>query len=322
MDHLEALATIARLTFPDHEQHRVSIRCADHVERQRSTDAAVAVAEEDWLVDLANIEEAGPNLSTTRHVSPISTGVLVSPGQSAQITASRTPREFRCQRLIISNAGTAGGAADWLVNDIVINDRSQFVQEGDIPGDMFAVSAIDTFVAFETAPPLADIVVTVTYIGINEKGCPFYATMMGTAGADMPEYVRIKQPEMVVTGITEAGFERLADGGNLMHTKVLPGFAYASRTYVTSRIGGVDGDPTEREVADSVVTITIAPIDAELLDVAVDAALTNRARTPAVDAVISQALDGRPGGNLAHDVYVAFVMQRADELLAEESRAM
>jgi len=128
-----------------------------------------------WLV-----EQAGPDRAQ-REVLPMSTGVPILPTQSAQITGRPQAPAWRCERFVISNAGTAGGAADWIVNDIKIGNRSQFVQSGDVPGDMFATNAIDTYVSFETAQTAMDVVVVVTYIGMNESGVPFYASMVGTA---------------------------------------------------------------------------------------------------------------------------------------------
>ena len=111
----------------------------------------------------------------------MSTGVPILPTQSAQITGRPQRLAFVPCRFVISNAGTSGGAADWIVNDIKIGNRSQFSQSGDVPGDMFATNAIDTFVRFETAQTAMDVVVVVTYIGLNESGCPFFGAMVGTA---------------------------------------------------------------------------------------------------------------------------------------------
>ena len=116
-----------------------------------------------------------------RDILPMSTGVPILPTQSAQITGRPQTLVFKIGRFVISNAGTAGGAADWIVNDIKIGNRSQFVQSGDVPGDLFAVNAIDTFVRFEAAQTAMDVVVVVTYIGLNESGAPFFGAMVGTA---------------------------------------------------------------------------------------------------------------------------------------------
>jgi hypothetical protein len=128
----------------------------------------------------ALIQDPGPQRAG-REVLPMSTGVAILPTQSAQITARPQRVAFRPERVFISAAGTSGGAADWVVNDIKIGNRSQFSQSGDVPGDMFATNAIDGFVSFETAQTAMDVVMVVTYIGLNESGVPFFASIVGTA---------------------------------------------------------------------------------------------------------------------------------------------
>jgi hypothetical protein len=122
-----------------------------------------------------------------RDILPMSTGVPILPTQSAQITWPRSPgrpqaRIYKSSRFIISNAGTAGGAADWIVKDIKIAGWSQFLQSGDMPGAVFAADAPDDNKFVRFAPLLAtdDVVVVVTYIGLNECGCPFFGTLVST----------------------------------------------------------------------------------------------------------------------------------------------
>ena len=129
----------------------------------------------------AAIVNAAMPTQANRDILPMSTGVPILPTQSAQITGRPQTLVFKIGRFVISNAGTAGGSADWIVNDIKIGNRSQFVQSGDVPGDLFATNAIDTFVRFESAQTAMDVVVVVTYIGLNESGCPFFGAMVGTA---------------------------------------------------------------------------------------------------------------------------------------------
>jgi hypothetical protein len=129
----------------------------------------------------AAVVDAPLPTQANRDILPMSTGVPILPTQSAQITGRPQTLVFKIGRFMISNAGTAGGAADWIVNDIKIGNRSQFVQSGDVPGDLFATNAIDTFVRFEAAQTAMDVVVVVTYIGLNESGCPFFGAMVGTA---------------------------------------------------------------------------------------------------------------------------------------------
>jgi len=129
----------------------------------------------------AAVVDAPLPTQANRDILPMSTGVPILPTQSAQITGRPQTLVFKIGRFVISNAGTAGGAADWIVNDIKIGNVSQFVQSGDVPGDLFATNAIDTFVRFSPAQTAMDVVVVVTYIGLNESGCPFFGAMVGTA---------------------------------------------------------------------------------------------------------------------------------------------
>ena len=133
------------------------------------------------ILPRAAVVDAPLPTQANRDILPMSTGVPILPTQSAQITGRPQTLVFKIGRFVISNAGTAGGSADWIVNDIKIGNVSQFVQSGDVPGDMFATNAIDTFVRFAPAQTAMDVVVVVTYIGLNESGCPFFGAMVGTA---------------------------------------------------------------------------------------------------------------------------------------------
>jgi hypothetical protein len=138
-------------------------------------------ADPSLLMARAAVVDAPLPTQANRDILPMSTGVPILPTQSAQITGRPQVLVFKIGRFVISNAGTAGGSADWIVNDIKIGNRSQFVQSGDVPGDLFATNAIDTFVRFDAAQTAMDVVVVTTYIGLNESGCPFFSAMLGTA---------------------------------------------------------------------------------------------------------------------------------------------
>jgi hypothetical protein len=105
--------------------------------------------------------------------------------------------------LEIEDTGTDGGAADWVVNDIRIDKTSQFMQSGDVPGDMFATNAIDSFVKFH---PGTRIELLVTYIGLNERGCCFTARILGTVVRD-----NLQQPPPDVRVIIRTSGEALAE---------------------------------------------------------------------------------------------------------------
>jgi hypothetical protein len=131
----------------------------------------------------ALVPAADPTLAS-RQVLPMNTGTTPVPiGLTAQITSRPQRVAFRPERVFVSAADTGGGgsAANWIINDITIGNRSQFAQSGALPGDMFATQAIDSFVTFETAQTAMDVVMIVTYQGATEGGTPFYGSIIGTA---------------------------------------------------------------------------------------------------------------------------------------------
>ncbi len=121
------------------------------------------------------VDRPGPSRAD-RVLLPMSSGVSILPNTSAQITSRPQNVAFRPERVIIG--GTAG---DWIVNDIKVGNRSQFSQSGDVPGETFAATTIDSFVSFETVQTAMDFVMLVTYIGAAEGGAPFYCSVLGTA---------------------------------------------------------------------------------------------------------------------------------------------
>ncbi len=123
----------------------------------------------------AMVDYAGPSRAD-RVVLPMSSGTNILPNTSAQITARPQNVAFRPERLIIG-----GTPSDWIVNDIKVGNRSQFSQSGDVPGEMFAATTIDSFVSFETVQTAMDFVVLVTFVGTSESGAPFVCGVLGTA---------------------------------------------------------------------------------------------------------------------------------------------
>jgi hypothetical protein len=116
-----------------------------------------------------------------QEILPLSAStVKVLPTESCFIRGRAHRRGFWPERLTISDAGTTGGAGDWVVNDIKIAGESQFLQSGDIPGDMFAHAAVQDFVRFGAVKASEEVELVVTYIGLNAEGCPFIASLTGT----------------------------------------------------------------------------------------------------------------------------------------------
>lgn len=128
-------------------------------------------------------------------VIPISSSVELHPAsvaieQPLMLTktttiVARVPNiPFKMIRLEVDDDGTAGGAADWIVNDLRVNGRTQFRQPGAIPGDMFSTRAIDSFITYETCDAGCTIEIDVSYIGLNEQGARFVARLEGTVVRD------------------------------------------------------------------------------------------------------------------------------------------
>jgi hypothetical protein len=87
---------------------------------------------------------------------------------------------FRPERLVIGKGDSPHGAADWLVHNMIVGGRSQLMQSGALPGDMFAIDAADSFVTFETLQTGMDFCIDVSYQGTTAAE-PFYGSIMGTA---------------------------------------------------------------------------------------------------------------------------------------------
>ena len=132
-----------------------------------------------------------PTLAS-RQGLPMNTGGQKVPYNSTAIITSRPQRvAFRPERIFVSPpiGGTAGlGSAGWFINDITIGNRSQLVQAGGLPGDMFQNTSIDSFVTFETAQTSMDVVISTTLIDTAfmslatvNPGAVFYGGIIGTA---------------------------------------------------------------------------------------------------------------------------------------------
>lgn len=78
----------------------------------------------------------------------------------------------------LKNRHTASGSGAWIVHDIQIGGRSQFVQAGCLPGDMFGADATESFLHFDTAQTAMDVTLIVEYVGPH-KNCRFVGGMTG-----------------------------------------------------------------------------------------------------------------------------------------------
>ena len=121
----------------------------------------------------ALVDRQGPSRAD-RILLPMSSSGNVT--GSATITARPQNVAYRPERIVLG-----GTPANWLINDIKVGNRSQLSQAGELPGEAFANTAIDTFVSFETVQTAMDFVIQVTFIGTNSAGEQFKAAVFGTA---------------------------------------------------------------------------------------------------------------------------------------------
>ena len=131
------------------------------------------------------------------HLLPCSTGVPILPTQSAQITARPQSGPFAPRHLLVSR-----NCSSFLINDIRVNNGSEFLQAGDVPADVFVVDAPSLEAQFEeeqgwftvkidrTGSSLlgvrldiaevqksGDLVLVVTNVGVDAR--PFSAAWLG-----------------------------------------------------------------------------------------------------------------------------------------------
>lgn len=163
---------------------RVSFAGLDVVERDRELALTVTYVgtNPEGIPFFATATGSRPAQNPT--VVPIAARNPLQPTNRMTIRVSAPSTAFRVERFIIEDGNTEGGSADWIVNDLRIANRSQFAQSGDIPGDLFATNAIDTFVKFDAWPVDATIEIDVTYIGLCENGALFRARLEGTVVRD------------------------------------------------------------------------------------------------------------------------------------------
>ena len=96
--------------------------------------------------------------------------------QGKMRTVRAKPRQpFTPVRLIIGNTGE--GTKMLVIDDIRIDGRTQFLQAGGIPGDMFQSTSIDSFVHFQECKEMIEI--DVTYVGDNPNGVDVLGAFIG-----------------------------------------------------------------------------------------------------------------------------------------------
>jgi hypothetical protein len=111
-------------------------------------------------------------------ILPMSSKQNIPPNMTVQVTARPQNMAFRPERIVIG-----GTPSDWIINDVKVGNRSQLLQSGDTPGELFAATATINlpFLSLETVHTAGDFVIVVTYVGKEKDGAPFICSALGTA---------------------------------------------------------------------------------------------------------------------------------------------
>lgn len=111
--------------------------------------------------------------SETRDYKPMS----VRPGELFDVLVRPQSYTFRPEDLAID-----GDRSRWLVHDIKVGNRSQFRnQRGPVPGTEFGPGGICTNLRLETCGVGMDLLLVVSYVGPEEEGEVFKATLVGVS---------------------------------------------------------------------------------------------------------------------------------------------
>lgn len=111
-----------------------------------------------------------------RLILPVSlpVGTTVAAGATQVITAN-PQMLFRVERIIISSIL----APNFVIDDIKVGNRSQFVQQGVIPAVAFTETSFDAYVKMATLEPAIDFVLQVVNITLGASA--FFAMALGQA---------------------------------------------------------------------------------------------------------------------------------------------
>jgi hypothetical protein len=119
-------------------------------------------------------------------ILPLSSDMNVLPNVKTRI---RTRRQlgvaFRPVHMIIDEF-----PGNWVVHDVAIGNRSQFLMSGDVSGATFSASFVSKM-RFETVFPAMDVYMDVTYVGPRVDGAPFLCSMLGEIEEARPSSVRV-----------------------------------------------------------------------------------------------------------------------------------
>jgi hypothetical protein len=146
-------------------------------------DVAIGAVSSSDLRSLARARKADPNAVLVRQRSaanrrrkllPGSTNPSVAAAASTTVTY-KTQETFRPERYVVASAI----AADFVITSITVATTNQLAANGSVPADIFAATAFDCDLHFDTAEPGVDIVVGIT--NISGATAVYYAAFLGTS---------------------------------------------------------------------------------------------------------------------------------------------
>lgn len=111
-------------------------------------------------------------------VLPIASKLPLLPATKTTITARVENAPLEIDRIQIDEG------PDWVVDDLRVDGQTLLLQEGGLPGDLFAIGAIDAFVRNDICPAGGTIELDVSYIGLAANGATFTARLEGTVVRD------------------------------------------------------------------------------------------------------------------------------------------
>jgi len=120
-------------------------------------------------------------------VLPLQFSPRVPPHQPTRVTA-RAKEAIDIERILISGAATEKGAADWIVNDIEVDGRSQLTLKN-LSGALFGGKGVAanqkartrfSMQGFDPVEHGSEFTIVVTYVGPNPEGVPFFAAATGS----------------------------------------------------------------------------------------------------------------------------------------------
>jgi len=103
----------------------------------------------------------------------------VLPGESAWFVARSKELAFQPEHLVIDRCWP-----DWEIEDVRVDGRTQFVQTGPIPGELFQPGTVDTFVKLDVVLAARPFTVRARYVGSDPRGGRFGLVAYGKAGTD------------------------------------------------------------------------------------------------------------------------------------------